>query len=178
MMIVSGRRRAARSSHIPTVLPGSYREEKSQERLEIALRRQRNGRQVFARRRARAKSVVRFGLHEEALCVRNVTASPGCLVTRAFLFSVVARVEFQAECLSNVGGGGPFERSLRLPELTGSGLQRLIERAASARSFADSNAFSGPDSKNIEQRKVTVTPTAQLEAVRPKPLVPPRSCPR
>jgi len=43
---------------------------KAQERLEIALRRS-DGRQVLPDGEPR-KSVVRFGLHEEALCVRNV----------------------------------------------------------------------------------------------------------
>src|SRR5258706_9469374 len=72
------------------------------------------------------KSVVRFGLHEEALRVRNIhQRRQPCLVTRAFLVLGRTRgVESQGSVLSDAAG--PFERSLRLPELAGQVLQRLI----------------------------------------------------
>src|SRR5258708_11051274 len=85
---------------------------KLQERLEIPPRRS-DGRQVLPDGEPR-KSVVRFGLHEEALRVRNIDQRrQPCLVTHAFLvLRGTLGVEFQGSVLGNMAS--PFCESLQL----------------------------------------------------------------
>src|SRR5258708_9029788 len=119
---------------------------KLQERLEITLRRS-DGRQVLPDGEPR-KSVVRFGLHEEALRVRNIDQRrQPCLVTHAFLVLGGTRgVEFQGSVLGNMAA--PFEGSLPLPELAGHVLPALLVTGRFGAFLLGSNLFSRtqPDS--------------------------------
>ena len=122
--------------------------EKLQEGLQITLRGSHRS-QILPHREPR-KSVVRFGLHEQALCVRDVNQRcQRCLVTRSFLVLRGARrLQFHRSILGYVAS--PFERSLGLPQLPGQVLQGLIVASRLGVFICRFNRLSRADPEDVQ----------------------------